>query len=467
MVDLPVRRLPSLNGIKAFEAAARTGSFAAAAAELHVSAAAISRLVHLLEARLGIALFDRRANRLVATAAGRAYQAGLTPLLDALAALTEQVAAPAGPRALTIGVGPTFAIRWLIPRLAGFRRLEPEIEVRFATGGRAVPFADGWTCGIALGDGTWPGLACEPLFAADLLPVCAPALAAALRDPRDLVGTSLLRVGHAPEDWPLWLEAAGLGGLAARGPEFENYGQALQAAADGVGPSGRPLRAQRAEGAPLVPAVSPGRAGRPHLRRLPVVADGRSPRAGPGDPVILAVPSRRFYNRPVLRRTKTAALRPGTLERRSMEQVSPRLDNLVGFYLEDLHVGMSARIARTVTEADILMFAGVSGDTNPLHLNEVYAQGTMFRGRIAHGILTASLISAVFGTLLPGPGAVYVTQNLRFKAPVRAGDTVDTRVTVAEITPGKNRVVMQAVCKVGDRVVVDGDAVLMVPARPA
>ena len=235
MVDLPVRRLPSLNGIKAFEAAARTGSFAAAAAELHVSPAAISRLVHLLEARLGIALFDRRANRLVATAAGRAYQAGLTPLLDALAALTEQVAAPAGPRALTIGVGPTFAIRWLIPRLAGFRRLEPEIEVRFATGGRAVPFAHGWTCGIALGDGTWPGLACEPLFAADLLPVCAPALTAALRDPRDLVGTSLLRVGHAPEDWPLWLEAAGLGGLAARGPEFENYGQALQAAADGVG----------------------------------------------------------------------------------------------------------------------------------------------------------------------------------------------------------------------------------------
>ncbi len=150
-----------------------------------------------------------------------------------------------------------------------------------------------------------------------------------------------------------------------------------------------------------------------------------------------------------------------------MEQVSPRLDNLVGCYMEELHVGMSARIARTVTEADILMFAGVSGDTNPLHLNEVYAQGTMFRGRIAHGILTASLISAVFGTLLPGPGAVYVTQNLRFKAPVRAGDTVDTRVTVAEITPGKNRVVMQAVCKVGDRVVVDGDAVLMVPARPA
>ena len=150
-----------------------------------------------------------------------------------------------------------------------------------------------------------------------------------------------------------------------------------------------------------------------------------------------------------------------------MEPVSPRLDNLVGFFIEDLHVGLSARIQRTVTEADILLFAGVSGDTNPLHLNEAYAQGTIFRGRIAHGILTASLISAVFGTLLPGPGAVYVTQNLRFKAPVRAGDTVDTRVTVAEIDADRKRVVMQAVCKVGERVVVDGDAVLMVPSRPA
>jgi DNA-binding transcriptional LysR family regulator len=360
MVDLPVRRLPSLNGIKAFEAAARTGSFAAAAAELHVSAAAISRLVHLLEARLGIALFDRRANRLVATAAGRAHQAGLTPLLDALAALTEQVAAPAGPRALTIGVGPTFAIRWLIPRLAGFRRLEPEIEVRFATGGRAVPFADGWTCGIALGDGTWPGLACEPLFAADLLPVCAPALAAA---PARFRATSSVPASCGSATRPRTL-AAVAGGRARRPRRVGRSSRTTatlsawptarkRRVATGIRPISTttwrravwsPLRAQRAEGAPLVPAVSPGRAGRPHLRRLPVVADGRSPRAGPGDPVILAVPSRRFYNRPVLRRTKTAALRPGTLERRSMEQVSPRLDNL-GF-LPETHVGMSARIAR-------------------------------------------------------------------------------------------------------------------------
>src|SRR6185312_5877566 len=106
-----VRRLLFLNGIKAFEAAARSGSFAAAGLELNVSAAAISRMVHLLEQRLGVALFERKANRLALTAAGRAYQSGLTPIFDALASLTAQVTAPASRRVLTIGVGPTFAMR--------------------------------------------------------------------------------------------------------------------------------------------------------------------------------------------------------------------------------------------------------------------------------------------------------------------------------------------------------------------
>ena len=172
-----MRRLPFLNGIRAFEAAARSGSFARAAGELNVSPAAISRMVHLLEERLGVALFERTANRLTVTAAGRAYQTGLTPLLDALANLTAQVTAQAGARTLTIGVGPTFATRWLIPRLADFRRAEPDVEVRFAAGGVAAPFAEDWTCGITLGDGDWPGLVSERLFAADLQPVCAPRLA--------------------------------------------------------------------------------------------------------------------------------------------------------------------------------------------------------------------------------------------------------------------------------------------------
>jgi LysR family glycine cleavage system transcriptional activator len=219
-----MRKLPFLNG-----------SFTKAADELNVTAAAVSRMVHLLEERLGVPLFARKANRLTATPAGRSYQAGLTTLLDQLAALTGQVTASAGSRVLTVGVGPTFAIRWLIPRLADFQKTDPDIEVRFATGGAAAPFNDDWTCGIRLGDGAWPGLVAERLFAADLVPVCAPAFAKRLTTPDDLKSATLLRVTHAPDDWPRWFKGAGLAPIAVKGPSFDYYGQALQAAADGVG----------------------------------------------------------------------------------------------------------------------------------------------------------------------------------------------------------------------------------------
>jgi LysR family transcriptional regulator, glycine cleavage system transcriptional activator len=232
-----MRRLPHLNGIKAFEVAARCGSFAAAATEMNVTAAAVSRMVQVLEARLGVPLFERKANRLMLTAHGRTYQVGLSPILDALARLTDQVQAQAGSRVLTIGVGPTFAIRWLIPRLESFRKIAPDIDVRITTGGVAAPFADDWTCGIKLGDGNWPGLVAERLFDADLFPVCAPRHAQRLKSPRQLKPVSLLRVRHAREDWPQWLRAAGLTGISAAGPTFEFYGQALQAACDGVGVS--------------------------------------------------------------------------------------------------------------------------------------------------------------------------------------------------------------------------------------
>ena len=230
-----MRKLPFLNGIRAFEAAARTGSFTKAADELNVTPAAISRMVHLLEERLGLPLFERKANRLSATPAGRSYQAGLTTLFDQLAALTDQVKASAGSRVLTIGVGPTFAIRWLIPRLADFQKTDPDIEVRFATGGAAAPFNDDWTCGIRLGDGEWPGLVAERLFAADLVPVCTPAIAKRLTTPDDLKGATLLRVTHAPGDWTRWFKGAGIPRFPVKGPAFDYYGQALQAAADGVG----------------------------------------------------------------------------------------------------------------------------------------------------------------------------------------------------------------------------------------
>lgn len=230
-----MRKLPYLNGVRAFEAAARHGSFAQAAGELNVTPAAISRMVRLLEERLGVALFDRKANRLVPTEAGRAYHVGLAPIFDALALLTEQVQGLSPERVLTVGVGPTFAIRWLIPRLARFRAVAPDIDVRITTGGAAAPFAADWTCGVKLGPDGWDGLQSEPLFEADLIPVCAPSLAKAIKTPMSLKRLALLRVVHAEDDWPRWLAAAEIDGVTASGPMFEFYGQALQAAADGLG----------------------------------------------------------------------------------------------------------------------------------------------------------------------------------------------------------------------------------------
>jgi 3-hydroxybutyryl-CoA dehydratase len=136
-----------------------------------------------------------------------------------------------------------------------------------------------------------------------------------------------------------------------------------------------------------------------------------------------------------------------------------------GYYLEDLKVGMTACYAKTVTEADVVLFAGISGDTNPVHLNEEFARETLFQGRIAHGMLSASFISTVLGTKLPGPGCIYVSQNLKFRAPVRCGDTVSATATIADIVPEKKRVIMQTVCSVGDKVVLEGEAVVLVAAR--
>src|SRR6185369_10263756 len=122
---------------------------------------------------------------------------------------------------------------------------------------------------------------------------------------------------------------------------------------------------------------------------------------------------------------------------------------LHGYYLEDLKVGMSASFGKTVTEADIMAFAGVSGDTNPVHLHQGFAEQTLFKGRVAHGMLSASFISTILGTKLPGPGCIYVSQDIKFRAPVRAGDTVTATATIVEMVPEKRRVKLKTVCKVG------------------
>lgn len=135
----------------------------------------------------------------------------------------------------------------------------------------------------------------------------------------------------------------------------------------------------------------------------------------------------------------------------------------LGYTINQLQVGQSATIGKTITEADILLFAGVSGDVNPAHLNQEYAEQTVFKGRIAHGMLSAGLVSAVLGTKLPGFGTIYLSQNLKFKAPVKIGDTVNATVSVKEIVVEKNRVVLETVCKVKDTVVLEGEAVVLAP----
>ena len=142
--------------------------------------------------------------------------------------------------------------------------------------------------------------------------------------------------------------------------------------------------------------------------------------------------------------------------------IDPKLD---GYYFEDLTLGMQATVSRTITETDLRNFSGVSGDTNPMHLNEEYAKKTPFGGCIVHGMLTASLISAVVGTRLPGPGCIYMSQTLRFTAPVRVGDTVYAVATVKELVAGKNRVTLDTKCYVRDTVVIEGEALIKVPSR--
>jgi len=137
-----------------------------------------------------------------------------------------------------------------------------------------------------------------------------------------------------------------------------------------------------------------------------------------------------------------------------------------GYYLEDLSTGMTAAYAKTVTDADVVLFAGITGDSNPVHLDQEFAKKTLFEGRIAHGMLTASFISTVLGTKLPGPGCIYVSQNLKFKAPVRIGDTVRARVTITAINQERGRVTVETVCCVGGTVVIEGEAELLVPRRP-
>jgi 3-hydroxybutyryl-CoA dehydratase len=135
-------------------------------------------------------------------------------------------------------------------------------------------------------------------------------------------------------------------------------------------------------------------------------------------------------------------------------------------FLEDLSVGQSAELIRTVQAEDLVAFATVTGDDNPVHLDEDFAKTTSFGGRIAHGMLSAGYISAVIGTKLPGSGAIYLEQTLRFRRPVRIGDEVTARAEVIAIDAERARVTLVTTCRVAGKVVVEGEATIMVPRRP-
>jgi len=133
------------------------------------------------------------------------------------------------------------------------------------------------------------------------------------------------------------------------------------------------------------------------------------------------------------------------------------------FAIEEIKVGMTASYSQTITDADVKAFAGVSGDHNPVHLSEEYAKDSRFKDRIAHGLLTASFFSAIFGTKLPGEGCVYAGQNLQFKRPVYLGDTVIAKVTVTAVDVLKKRVTFETVCTVNGKPVTTGTAEIFIP----
>lgn len=137
----------------------------------------------------------------------------------------------------------------------------------------------------------------------------------------------------------------------------------------------------------------------------------------------------------------------------------------MSYAIEDLSPGMSASFVKTVTERDITLFGEVSGDTNPVHFDEAFARATPFKGRIAHGVLAASYVSTVLGMEMPGPGTIFVGFNVRFKAPVRIGDTVKATCTVREVLPERRRVIFDCACTIGDVVVMEGEATVMPPRK--
>ncbi len=245
MDDILPRRIAPLNALRAFEAAARHLSFTKAAEELHVTPAAISHQIKALEEYCGAPLFRRLTRALLLTDQGQAALPVLREGFDMLATASHQMARPLDDHILTVSAAPSIAAKWLVTRLEGFRRRQPDTDVRLDTTDRLTDFdRDGVDMVIRYGGGNYPGLHAEPLLSTAVFPVCSPDLLNGprpLKEPNDLAGHTLLHVDWSSEDvtwpvWRMWLLAAGADGVdAERGPRFNDAGLILQTAIAGQG----------------------------------------------------------------------------------------------------------------------------------------------------------------------------------------------------------------------------------------
>lgn len=233
-----LRHLPPLNGLKAFEAAARHESFTRAAEELCVTQGAVSHQVKALERHLGLKLFSREHQRLVITEAGRDYLAVLRDAFDRISLGTERLQQRQSSGVLTVSTSPDFAAKWLVHRLGRFAEIHPAIDLRISATLEHVDFArEDVDLAVRHGDGNWPGLHAERLSPEEIFPVCSPKLLERkpLRHPADVLGLTLLHLGSR-RDWASWLEAAGVqAGEIAHGPIMNRDSMVIDAAIDGQG----------------------------------------------------------------------------------------------------------------------------------------------------------------------------------------------------------------------------------------
>ncbi|MCS4234829.1 LysR family transcriptional regulator [Stenotrophomonas sp. BIGb0135] len=231
-----------LNALRAFEAAARHQNFTRAALELCVSQAALSHQIRALEDRLGVSLFNRLPRGVALTDEGARLYPVLNEAFDRIAVSLDRFVGGHFREVLGVGVVGTFATGWLLPRLAGFAALHPDIELRVQTHNNRIDLAgEGLDMAIRFGDGDWQGQVCTPVLDAPFAPLCAPAVARTLRHPRDLANVTLLR-SYRSDEWPRWLQVAGVAELEARGPVFDSSLTLASAAASGAGVALLPLK---------------------------------------------------------------------------------------------------------------------------------------------------------------------------------------------------------------------------------